>query len=281
MTVDMLVTLLAIGLFAGTFGGLLGIGGSVIILPALAIMLGKTEPIENQHIYQGTAMLLTVFVTGPAAWWHLKQKMVIPKLLKYMIPTALAGIFLGVAASNLSIFQGSGAVYLRRALGVFLLYVVGYNLYRLGSRNRLPDPTDQDVRRLGWLKPMGLVGMPMGFGGGLLGISGGSFCVPLQQLFLKIPLRRAIANSAATIFCVEIFGATYKVASLPQGPDGIKYALQLAAILLPTCVIGGLAGAKLTYYLPRNVIRIVFSLLMIYAAFRLLGIEAVVKLIRG
>jgi len=262
--------LLLLGLAGGTLGGLLGIGGSVIILPGLTILLSRSQGPEYQHVYNAAAMMLTVFVTAPAAWTHYRRKTILREVVKYLIPASLIGIFLGVACSNLPIFRGDGAIWLRRLLGVFLLYVMGYYLYRIFTRWRLPDPDTAQLSRMGWVKPTAAVGLPMGYFGGLLGIGAGSFCVPLQQLVLKLPLPRAIANSAATIFVVAIFGATYKVLTLPMGMEGTQYAIKLAAVLVPTCIIGGLLGARLTYVAPRRLMRAIFCLLMLYAGVKLL-----------
>ena len=55
----------AIGLMAGTLGGLLGVGGSVIMIPALTAIFGP-----EQHLYQAAAMAVNVGVAVPAAWRH-------------------------------------------------------------------------------------------------------------------------------------------------------------------------------------------------------------------
>jgi len=54
-----------IGLAAGALGGLLGIGGSIIMIPALAIFLG-----DDQHLYQAAAMVVNIAVALPAAIRH-------------------------------------------------------------------------------------------------------------------------------------------------------------------------------------------------------------------
>ena len=59
------VTLIIIGLFAGLLGGMLGVGGSIVILPALTEVLGP-----NQHTYQAAAMVVNFFVVMPAVWQH-------------------------------------------------------------------------------------------------------------------------------------------------------------------------------------------------------------------
>ncbi|MFZ4568339.1 MAG: TSUP family transporter [Bacteroidota bacterium] len=57
--------LVLIGTIAGFLGGLLGIGGAVIIIPALVLILGFP-----QHIAQGTTLMMFVMPVGLLAAWQ-------------------------------------------------------------------------------------------------------------------------------------------------------------------------------------------------------------------
>src|SRR5512134_3277172 len=58
-----------LGVIAGIFSGLIGIGGGVIIVPALVFVFGL-----SQHQAQGTTLALMVPPIGlPAAWAYYKQ----------------------------------------------------------------------------------------------------------------------------------------------------------------------------------------------------------------
>lgn len=59
MNMETLIYLLLIGLFAGFMGGLVGIGGGVIIVPALVMLLGM-----SQHAAQGTSLMMILFPVG-------------------------------------------------------------------------------------------------------------------------------------------------------------------------------------------------------------------------
>ncbi len=262
--------LLTIGLFSGIFGGLLGIGGSIILLPALSILFSHRHSPEHQHIYQAAAMVMNFFVALPSAVSHQQQKTLLWPILKWLIPAGVISIGLGVMSSNLPVFQGNGATYLKQLLGLFLFYVLGYNLYRLYTQTRLADVTPEMAKAISPWKTVFWVGFPMGYSGGLLGIGGGALCVPLQQVLLKIPLHRAIANSSATILWTSLIGAIYKTATIPATIGGPAAALKLALFVVPTSFIGGYLGARLIYVLPRNYVRVVFCLLMLYAGLRLI-----------
>jgi uncharacterized protein len=63
------VLLILIGLVAGLLGGLLGIGGAVVIIPALVFFLGY-----SQYEAQGTTLLMLVMpVSSLAAWYYYKS----------------------------------------------------------------------------------------------------------------------------------------------------------------------------------------------------------------
>lgn len=61
----------ALGVVAGVLSGLIGVGGGVIIVPALVLMFGLSQPEA-----QGTTLALLVPPIGIlAAWTYYKQAM--------------------------------------------------------------------------------------------------------------------------------------------------------------------------------------------------------------
>jgi len=283
-----IVEVIVIGLVAGVIGGLLGVGGSIIIIPGLTLVLGY-----NQHLYQATAMIANVAVSIPAAWRHYKAKAAVPRVLKFMVPAALLAVLFGVWLSNLPVFQGpDGAVWLGRILALMMIYVIFLNVRKLlqpkvivlPDESRSPDSdaenddspgqevTDGDSTRI--TSPRSIsVGSVMGVIAGLLGVGGGAIAVPLQQLLLRLPLKSCIANSAAVICVSATIGAIAKNVTLsstiPDAPGAWQTSLIIAAILAPTCWIGGYIGAILTHRLSLRFVRIVFILLMIAAAIKM------------
>jgi len=262
-----LFTQAAIGFLAGLLGGLLGIGGSVIIIPALIIYLSHTGGYggSSQHLLQAAAMICNVFVAAPAVVAHWRARAIMKSLVVFLIPSALVGIFLGVTLSNSSSFARENGTYLAMILAGFLVYVAGYNTWRLFDKTDLGRHFDQRPKPPAW--SVIAVGIPMGFTAGLLGIGGGAICVPLQQILLKVPLRRAIANSATTIVCVSAIGAMYKNFTLPDHGVAVSSSLRLAAMLIPTAIVGSYLGGKLTHALPRKVLRLVFIVFMTTIAY--------------
>jgi uncharacterized protein len=64
MSAGSVVSLILIGLLAGTIAGLLGVGGGVVFVPGLVIVLGL-----SQHVAEGTSLLaiLPVVIAGAAS----------------------------------------------------------------------------------------------------------------------------------------------------------------------------------------------------------------------
>ena len=261
------VILALIGIAMGLFGGLLGIGGSIVMIPALVFAFG-----ENQHLYQASAMICNFFVAAAAALVHKKANVLVTDVIKWLVPAAAFGIIIGVAISNSSAFARENSYILARIFGLFLIYVIVYNFLRFGKQRGGADGFDISQTRRSVPLTI-LCGLISGIPAGLLGIGGGSICVPAQQLFLKMPLKRAISNSAATIASIALIGAFYKNITLPQHNIGLIGSLKIAVVVIPGAIIGAFIGGRLMHKLPRDIVRMVFIALMILASIKMLTVR--------
>ncbi len=257
--------LLAItGLIAGVLGGLLGIGGSVIMIPAMTFIFEdfKGEPTSTQQ-WMAAAMIVNFLLSAPSVMRHRKAKAIYFGVWKWLAPAAMVGIIGGVYISRLGIFTGENQNFIKLAFGLFMAYIAVYNIWKLFAKQSEGITSDQADKMSPFKKIA--VGGPMGFSAGLLGIGGGALAVPAQQVILSMPLRNSIATSATTILSTAWLGAIYKNAVL--GDDGtITRSLMLAACLAPTAMLGAYLGGHLTHTLPLKAVRIAFIGLMIFAA---------------
>ena len=158
-----------IGLAAGLLGGMLGIGGSIVMIPTMSYVFGY-----DQHLYQAAAMVANVAVSLPAARRHHQAGAVKWDVVRFMIPAAVLFAFFGVYVSNLPVFSGqNGGLWLGRVLAMFQVYVIGMNLMKMFSKQK--DFTLEDAKTS---KPAsGVLGGVMGFTAGLLGIGGGAIAL--------------------------------------------------------------------------------------------------------
>ena len=257
--------MLLIGLGGGLAGGLLGIGGSMVMIPLMTLLFGP-----RQHLHQAAAMIVNFFVGAPAVFQHLRARAVMGIVVRQMGPAAAICVILGVLTSELPIFRGDGTVYLTGLFGLFLLSVAADDIRKgLGRRNAGRTAGEISgkgpVRRSAWI-----VGVPAGFLGGLLGVGGGFIAVPLQRRLLGLPLRNAIANSAAMIVALSAIGAATKnYALVTEHGHHLWDSVRLALMLVPGAVVGSLIGSRLTHVLPVRIVHGVFTVFLLIAAGRM------------
>jgi uncharacterized membrane protein YfcA len=265
--------LVGIGLVMGVFGGMLGIGGSLVMIPAMVWFYG-----ENQHLYQSSAMICNFCVALASLLAHRKAEAFVPAVMWRMIPAAIVGILLGVGLSNIALFSGRNSYLLARLFGTFLAYVGAYNLWKM-FRPPLPsvNGSDPTLYQTTLLKSISAsIGMLTGVAAGLLGIGAGSVATPMQQFFLRMPLKRAMSNSASVIVGIAWIGAIFKTATLPQHGIAISESLKIAAMIVPTALVGGFLGGHLMHLLPKQLVRGLFITVCVFGAWKLLTVEPAV-----
>ncbi|MCO6430579.1 MAG: sulfite exporter TauE/SafE family protein [Deltaproteobacteria bacterium] len=109
-----------IGLFAGFLSGLLGIGGGIVMVPALMILAGMTP---HQSIQVSLFAIIPAAISGTlkhASYSHPHLMAVI-----FLALGAIIGAYFGAASA-----QALPADTLRRIFGVFLLVTGSYLLLR-------------------------------------------------------------------------------------------------------------------------------------------------------
>ncbi|MBI4722058.1 MAG: sulfite exporter TauE/SafE family protein [Candidatus Stahlbacteria bacterium] len=105
---------LLLGVVAGVLSGLIGIGGGIIIIPALVLLFGL-----SQHQAQGTTLALMVPPIGLlAAWIYYKQGYVNLKIAAFVCLGFFVGGLLGA-----KIATGLPTYILQKVFGVALLLI--------------------------------------------------------------------------------------------------------------------------------------------------------------
>lgn len=254
------------GIIAGALGGMMGIGGSIIIIPALILLTSYHGNYSGttQHLIQAVGMLCNVFISLPAAIGHWRSGAVTKSIVSNLVPAAIIGIILGVSVSNISFFAGDNGKYLTILLGVFLFYVGIYNLILILRPTRKQDFSADNIT---FSRPKTIAsGLFVGLLSGLLGIGGGSVCIPCQQVFLKVPLRNAIANSSCTIVSIVLIGAIYKNATLAHHGLNWREAITITACIVPLSIVSSYFATKLTHNINQRLLQILFTILLIIIA---------------
>jgi len=109
-----LIILLLIGLFAGFISGTFGVGGGIIIIPALVFLLGL-----SQHQAQGTSLAMMLAPIGIfAVINYFKAGYINIKFAIVLMIAFIAGAYLGsLSAINIS------SLWLKRMFGVLIIAV--------------------------------------------------------------------------------------------------------------------------------------------------------------
>ncbi|WP_092263386.1 sulfite exporter TauE/SafE family protein [Deinococcus reticulitermitis] len=248
MISSMMLAVIGVGLLAGVLGAILGLGGGVVVVPALEFVLPRfgQEISISQAIAASQVGVLAVGLSGAAA--YLQQGLVRARTGYLLSPYTIVG---GALGSFLGLVLPARAV--ATVFSLLLLYSA-YNLLR-GLRRI-------EVAR----EPSPLVPPAMTFAGvmsGLLGIGGGTVQVPVLNLMQGMPIRQAIATSTF------IMGLTAVGNALVYQAGGLL-DFRLAAGVAFGVLIGAKLGAGLQSRIPAARLKLFFSLLLIYTALSLL-----------
>ena len=184
-----------LGLVSGFLGGLLGIGGGVVIVPALYLIYDTTNRFDSAFILIiaiATSLSCIVFTSASAAYAQYKKQMVQWHLVRKLLLSLLVGSMLsGVLVSSLD------PSILKIIIASFLAAVA---LVMISSWQPTPE------RRLPGLTGSSFLGIGAGIASGSAGIAGGNIIVP-TLIFFNIQPHHATATSSFLGIPIAMSGA--------------------------------------------------------------------------
>lgn len=253
---------LVVGAVAGTMAGLFGVGGGLIIVPALVFAFGLqgVDAAVTMHLAVGTS-LATILVTGASsAWAHYQRGSIHREWFLALLP----GLMLGAVAGVFVAGALSGGL-LGTLFGVFVVLMALRMALGIGPRAGRAAPG-----RLA----MSLVGMVIGGVSALFGIGGGTLCVPWLSR-CGASMTQAVGTSAACGLPIALFGAlTFVVvgwnhSALPAGATGFVMWPAFFGIVLASVPFARL-GVRLAHVLSARVLRLAFAALLLIVGLRFL-----------
>lgn len=261
MTMQWIITYVALGSFTGMLAGLFGIGGGGVMVPALtAIFTAQAFPAGHTlHLALGTSMAAIVPTAISSLMAHHRRGAVLWPVVARMAPGVVIGTFAATfLASRLP----------TRPLAIFFVVFMTYVSYNM-IFNRPPKAS----RTLP--SPTALTGAGAGIGSvsALVAIGGGSLTVPFLA-WCNVRLQTAIGTSAAVGLPIALMGALgymlngYGAKGLPPGTWGYVYwpaALAMAAASSATAPL----GARLAHRLPVVTLKRMFAVLVLALAFHM------------
>ncbi|NVK21918.1 MAG: sulfite exporter TauE/SafE family protein [Kangiellaceae bacterium] len=266
MTLDayLIILLLVLGLVNGVFAGLLGIGGGLIIVPAmiwLLPMIGAPEQ-HLMHMALATSMATICFTSISSALAHYRRGSVSVPLSKLLMPGIALGALLGAYVAKLM-----NTEWLAWVFGAFSI-LMGIRL----MMDKLPQAQGKPLR----FAETGPAGLFMGAISSLVGIGGGSLVVP-YLLYHKQQLVKAIGTAATCGLPLAIMATVgyvllgWNVPDLPDYHLGYVYLPAMIAIAVGSVATAPF-GAWLAHKLPTLMVKRIFAVLLI-----VIGIKIIIK----
>jgi uncharacterized membrane protein YfcA len=237
---------LLIGLAGGLLGGLIGLGGGIILVPALSGIVGLPLPEAV-----GTSLISISATSISATVSYVRQGLTEPELGVRLVALtsfgALAGGFIGLTA---------GA----RVIAILFAALAVYTAVYLVRRNWAPAAESGQPARPWLAYPLMLVSGALS---GLLGIGGGPVNVPVMQVLLGLPLRRAAATSS---FMVGVTAATGAVLYLAHG----RLQLPTVGVSVIGVAVGAQVAALLQRRVPTRALALIFAAVLLAVAVQML-----------
>jgi uncharacterized protein len=246
---------LAVGAAVGFFAGLLGIGGGLIIVPALTtLFIAQDFPSDRiLHLALGTTMATIIFTSTASLRVHHAHGAVNWPVVKNITP----GILLGTLAG--ATFAGTLTSHILSIIFVvFIFYASTQMLLKLS-----PTPNRHLPGKTGLFAAGSLIGALSS----LVAIGGGLLSIPFLTL-CNVKLRHAIGTAAAIGFPIAVAGTIGYIAnglmqtqSLPDYTVGYVYLPALGWLVLASMVTAPL-GARTTHTTHTSTLRKIFIVLL-------------------
>ena len=253
---------LGLGVFAGLLGGMLGVGGGIVVVPAL-IWIFKQEGVQADvltHLAIGTSLAAIIFTSLSAIRAQQKRGAIDWAVVRMLVPATLIG---GLVSGYLAGFIP--AATLKMIFSIFLLAVSLQLLakWQPASHWTLPGP-----------KALWGVGLGIGSLSAMMGIGGGTISVPFLHA-CNVDMKRAIAISTTLGFPIALFGAAGFVlsgwhhAGLPAWSFGYVDLPALLAVGATSMAVAPL-GVRLAHHLPVARLKRAFGMLLLVVALQML-----------
>lgn len=205
--------------------GMLGAGGSVLVVPVLVYVLG-----QDVHDAATASLVIVTAAAFAGGAGQAARGNVCWRHAGLFAAAAVPGIVLGTAVGG-----SLSAGILLGAFGVLML-VAAYATLQKGARH---DDFASEARcpalRVGWEVGLGSV---VGFLTGFLGVGGGFVVIPALALAVGFRIRSAVGTSLAVITATGATGVAVHLAAGRSLDPEITISMTVAMI------VGALAGAR-------------------------------------
>lgn len=274
------IKILLISIFAGGLGSILGLGGGIIVTPALTLLFG----VDIQHAI-GASLISVIATSSGAAVAYIRDHITNIRVGMFLeIATtvgAVTGALIGGIISPNSLYIIFGLLLIYSALAMLQKtkqelpgeVALSQTAKTLKLQGEYYDKALQQQVAYNVDNVYGSFGVMYGAGiiSGLLGIGSGSFKVMAMDIFMKLPLK---VSSATSNFMMGVTGAASAGIYLFRGDINPAIAAPVALGVL----IGATLGARIMQKLKSKTIRKLFIPVLFYVAVQMIAQGLGVKL---
>ena len=260
--INLLLVLAAAAAVAGFMAGLLGVGGGIIMVPALyyAFTVLDFDIATRMHLSVGTSLAIIIPTSIISTKTHMEYDAVDFRMVRsfgiFILLGVIAGTFLAVSLKTPALVL------------FFSIFAFMVGLFFIFVREKLMD----NPKKISDLVK-NISGVIIGFISIPLGIGGGSLMVPFMRTF-GYDIRKSIGTAAAVGFLIAISGTITmitggKIIDNVNTPFSIGYINLLGFIVfVPVTMIMARIGAKAVYKIDKKLLSKIFGIFLILVSIR-------------
>ncbi len=260
--INLLLVLGVAAAVAGFLAGLLGVGGGIIMVPALyyAFTVLDFDIITRMHLSVGTSLAIIIPTSIISTKTHMEYDAVDFKMVKSFGIFILFGVITG---TFLAVNLKTAALVLFFSIFAFIV-----GLFFIFLREKLlenPKEISDLVKNISGIV-IGFISVP-------LGIGGGSLMVPFMRTF-GYDIRKSIGTAAAVGFLIAVSGSITmilggKIIDNVNTPFSIGYINLLGfLVFVPVTTIMARIGAKAVYRIDKKLLSKIFGTFLIIVSIR-------------
>jgi|TARA_B110001450_G_scaffold61180_1_gene57967 uncharacterized protein len=247
---------------AGFMAGLLGVGGGIIMVPALyyAFTVLDFELVTRMHLSVGTSLAIIIPTSIISTKTHMEYDAVDFKMVKsfgiFILLGVIAGTFLAVNLKTPTLVL------------FFSIFAFMVGLFFIFLRETLVENPKKISNLI-----KNISGTVIGFISVPLGIGGGSLMVPFMRTF-GYDIRKSIGTAAAVGFLIAASGTITmitggKIIDNVNTPFSVGYINLLGfAVFVPVTMIMARLGAKAVYKIDKKLLSKIFGTFLLIVSIR-------------
>ena len=259
---NLLLVLAIAAAVAGFMAGLLGVGGGIIMVPALyyAFTVLDFDIVTRMHLSVGTSLAIIIPTSIISTKTHMEYDAVDFKMVKSFGIFILSGV---IAGTFLAVNLKTPALVLFFSVFAFMV-----GLFFIFLREKLvdnPKKISEIVKNTSGVM-IGFISVP-------LGIGGGSLMVPFMRTF-GYDIRKSIGTAAAIGFLISVTGTITmilggKIIDNINTPFSFGYINLLGFIVfVPVTMFMARLGAKAVYKINKKLLSKIFGSFLLIVSIR-------------